>query len=86
MILNRDVFNKILDAAVKAGDLVIQTPTGEVIGEHHAGLHHANDFMVVATPIRSQTQQGPRPGTARPRPSARPHNLANPNSDGYPGI
>ena len=46
MILNNDVFNQVLDAAVKAGDLVIQTPTGEVIGEHHAGLHHANDFKV----------------------------------------
>jgi hypothetical protein len=31
MILNRDVFDRILDAAVKAGDLVIHTPTGEEI-------------------------------------------------------
>ena len=46
MILNREVFNRILDAAVNEKDLVIQTPTGEVIGEHHTGLHHANDFQV----------------------------------------
>ena len=46
MILNRDVFDRILDAAVKAGDLVIHTPTGEEIGQHHVGLHHGNDFKV----------------------------------------
>ena len=56
MILNRDVFNLILDAGVKAGDLVIQTPTGEVIGEHHAGLPHANDFNVWLP------QYAPKPG------------------------
>ena len=46
MTLNRDTFDRIIDAAIKAEDLVIQTPTGESIGEHHAGLHHGNDFKV----------------------------------------
>ena len=46
MTLNRDTFDRIIDAAIKAEDLVIQTPTGEAIGEHHAGLHHGNDFKV----------------------------------------
>lgn len=46
MLLNRDTFDRILDAAVKAGDLVIQTPMGEVIGAQQAGLHYGNDFSV----------------------------------------
>ena len=46
MILNRETFDRILDAAVKAGDLAIQTPTGEVIGEQQSGLHYGNDFSV----------------------------------------
>ena len=46
MVLNRETFDRIIDTAIKAEDLVIQTPTGEGIGEHHAGLHHDNDFKV----------------------------------------
>lgn len=46
MILNRDTFDRILDAAVKAGDLAIQTSTGEIIGEQQAGLHYGSDFSV----------------------------------------
>ena len=70
MILNREVFNKILDAAVKAGDLVIQTPTGEVIGEHHAGLHHANDFKVWLSQYAPKPNKNPDPAPpdAAPQP------------------
>ena len=46
MILNLDTFDRILDAAVKAGDLAIQTSTGEIIGEPQAGLHYGSDFLV----------------------------------------
>lgn len=46
MILNRDTFDRILDAAVKAGDLAIQTPVGEVIGGQQAGLRYGSDFSV----------------------------------------
>ena len=46
MLLNRETFDRILDAAVQAGDLVLQTPLGEVIGPAQAGLHYGNDFSV----------------------------------------
>ena len=85
MILNRDVFNQVLDAAVKAGDLVIQTPTGEIIGEHHAGLHHANDFHVWLPQYAPQPPVDPvtRPHLI-PTPSQTPLIATKPNSAGYP--
>ena len=57
MVLNRQTFDRIIDAAIKAEDLVIQTPTGEAVGEHHAGLHHGNDFKVWLP------EYAPKPGT-----------------------
>ena len=82
MILNRDVFNLILDAAVKAGDLVIQTPTGEIIGEHHAGLHHANDFHVWLPQYAPQPPVDPDP--TPPDPDPQPDPVIAPNPTGVP--
>ena len=72
MILNRDVFNQILDAAVKARDLVIQTPTGEVIGEHHAGLPRANDFNVWLPQYAPQPEPVIEPKPPKPDPIVGP--------------
>ena len=69
MILNRDVFDRILDTAVKAGDLVIHTPTGEIIGEHHAGLHHGNDFKVWLPQYAPKPNEDPEP---QPEPGPQP--------------
>ena len=82
MILNRDVFNQVLDAAVKAGDLVIQTPTGEIIGEHHAGLHHANDFHVWLPQYAPQPPVDPDP--TPPDPDPQPDPVIAPNPTGVP--
>ena len=68
MILNRDTFDRILDAAIKAKDLVVQTPTGEVIGEHHAGLHHANDFRVWLPQYAPRPPEHPQPDPPAPDP------------------
>ena len=46
IVLNRNTFDRILDEAINAKDLVIHTPTGELVGEHHSGLQHGNDFKV----------------------------------------
>ena len=86
MILNREVFNKILDAAVKAGDIAIQTPTGEIIGDHHLGLHHANDFVVWLPQYAPKPDPGPRSGSQTLTPQPDPDPLANPNSDGHTNI
>ena len=80
MVLNRDVFNQILDAAVKAGDLVIQTPTGEVIGEHHAGLAHANDFNVWLPRYAPKPDEDP--GPAPPDPDPKPDPIIKPDPTG----
>ena len=82
MILNRDVFNLILDAGVKAGDLVIQTPTGEVIGEHHAGLPHANDYQVWLPQYAPKPDPGPDP--APPDPDPGPDPIIEPTPTGVP--
>ena len=82
MILNRDVFNLILDAAVKAGDLEIRTPTGEVIGEHHAGLPHANDFNVWLPQYAPKPYLGPDPKPPGPDPGPDP--IIEPNPTGVP--
>ena len=66
------MFDQILDAAVKAGDLVVQTPTGEIIGEHHAGLHHANDFQVWLPQYAPKPQADPDPVTPTPTPQPGP--------------
>ena len=68
MILNRDTFDLILDAAIKAKDLVVQTPTGEVIGEHHTGLHHANDFRVWLPQYAPRPPDHPQPDPPAPDP------------------
>ena len=82
MILNREVFNRILDAAVKPKDLVIQTPTGEVIGEHHTGLHHANDFQVWLPQYAPKLDPGPDP--TPPNPDPVPDPIIEPNPTGIP--
>ena len=61
MVLNRATFDKIIDAAIKAEDLVVHTATGEVIGEHHAGLHHGNDFKVWLPDYAPSPDPGPEP-------------------------
>ena len=86
MILNRDVFNKILDAAVKAGDLVIHTPTGEVIGEHHAGLHHANDFKVWLPQYAPNPNKDPDPTPPDPDPLPDPIIWPTPTPTGIPAF
>ena len=61
MVLNRATFDKIIDAAIKAEELVVHTATGEVIGERHAGLHHGNDFKVWLPEYAPSPDPGPGP-------------------------
>ena len=86
MILNREVFNRILDAAVKAKDLVIQTPTGEVIGEHHTGLHHANDFQVCLPQYAPKPDPDPDPVPPDPDPQPDPIIWPTPTPTGIPAF
>ena len=86
MILNREVFNKILDAAVKAGDIVIQTPTGEIIGDHHLGLHHANDFMVWLPQYAPKPDPDPDPAPPDPNSQPDPDPQPTPTPTGIPAF
>ena len=66
MILNRDTFDRILDAAIQAGDLVIQTPVGEILGPAQAGLRYSNDFAVWLPEYSPQPEPEPPPPLAPP--------------------
>ena len=66
--------------------LVIQTPTGEEIGEHHVGLHHANDFRVWLPQYAPKPDPDPDPAPPDPDPQPDPIIWPTPTPTGFPAF